>query len=65
MLSRIADVEGRVAFHSTTGGEYNLCFATNNTRWSGTPQKFVREALKGCSMQAQHLFPLPSSSALI
>lgn len=42
MLTRDADIEGRVAFHSTTGGEYQLCFSTNNTRWSGAPQKFVR-----------------------
>ena len=45
MLSRIGDTEGRVAFHSTVGGEYQLCFSTNNTRWQGaSPQKFVRSA---------------------
>jgi hypothetical protein len=49
VLSRVGDTEGRVAFHSTIGGEYQLCFSTNNTRWQGsTPQKFVRESVPGC-----------------
>ncbi len=43
ILSRVADLEGKVAFHSSVGGEYQLCFSTNSSRWSGSaPQKFVR-----------------------
>ncbi len=43
ILSRVADLEGKVAFHSSVGGEYQLCFSTNSSRWSGNaPQKFVR-----------------------
>lgn len=43
VLSRVADVSGKVAFHSTAGGEYQLCFSTNSSKWiDGTPQKFVR-----------------------
>jgi hypothetical protein len=45
VLARVADTEGRIAFHSTVGGEYQLCFSTNNTRWGGSaPQKFVSRA---------------------
>jgi hypothetical protein len=35
-----------VAFHSTAGGEYQLCFSTNSSRWvaDGSPMKFVRGA---------------------
>ena len=48
VLSRVADTEGKVAFHSTVGGEYQLCFSTNSTRWTGsTPSKFVRFDLIG------------------
>jgi len=39
---RVADTAGKVAFHSTAGGEYKLCFSTNGTRWGGNLQKFVR-----------------------
>ena len=40
---RVADTSGKVAFHSTAGGEYKLCFSTNGTRWgTGGAQKFVR-----------------------
>ena len=44
VLSRLADVSGKVAFHSTAGGEYQLCFSTNSSRWAadGTPMQFVR-----------------------
>ena len=44
VLSRMADVTGKVAFHSTAGGEYQLCFSTNSTRWTadGAPMRFVR-----------------------
>jgi hypothetical protein len=44
VLSRVADVSGKVAFHSTAGGEYQLCFSTNSSRWAadGSPLKFVR-----------------------
>jgi hypothetical protein len=46
VLSRVADVSGKVAFHSTAGGEYQLCFTTNSSRWvDGAPQKFVRGRL--------------------
>ena len=45
VLSRTADVTGKIAFHSTEGGEYQLCFNTNSSYYSGA-QKFVR---------AQHL----------
>ena len=50
VLSRIGDTEGRVAFHSTVGGEYQLCFSTNNTRWQGaSPQKFVRRRVRAAT----------------
>ena len=40
---RVADTSGKVAFHSTAGGEYKLCFSTNGTRWGTSgAQKFVR-----------------------
>lgn len=41
VLSRTADVTGKIAFHSTEGGEYQLCFNTNSSYYSGA-QKFVR-----------------------
>ena len=41
VLSRTADVTGKIAFHSTQGGEYQLCFNTNSSYYSGA-QKFVR-----------------------
>jgi len=41
VLSRTADVSGKIAFHSSIGGEYQLCFNTNSSYFSGS-QKFVR-----------------------
>ena len=38
-LTRSLDTEGRFAFTTTVGGEYNLCFSTNSSKWFGTPQK--------------------------
>lgn len=40
LLARDADTEGRVSFTATLGGEYQVCFSTNSTRWQGGPQKF-------------------------
>lgn len=43
VLSRVADTAGKVAFHSTAGGEYQLCFSTNSSRWvDNAAQQFVR-----------------------
>ncbi len=39
---KVADTAGKVAFHSTAGGEYKMCFSTNGTKWGGDLQKFVR-----------------------
>jgi hypothetical protein len=55
VLSRVADVSGKVAFHSTAGGEYQLCFSTNSSKWiDGTPQKFVR-----CGACRKYAWALP------
>ena len=62
---RVADTSGKVAFHSTSGGEYKLCFSTNGTRWgAAAAQKFVRAV--GCDkLRGAHgrsplsLFPAP------
>ena len=40
LTSKTLDTQGRFAFTSTLGGEYQLCFAVNSTRWFGQPKKF-------------------------
>jgi len=33
LMTRVADVEGKFAFTSQVGGEHQVCFQTNGTRW--------------------------------
>lgn len=40
VLTKALDVEGKFAFTSAAGGEYQLCFSTNSSRWFGQPKKF-------------------------
>jgi hypothetical protein len=34
------ETNGKFAFTSTVGGEHNVCFQTNSSRWFGQPKKF-------------------------
>ena len=38
--SKQLDTQGRFAFTSSVGGEYQMCFSANSTRWYGQPKKF-------------------------
>ena len=40
LTSKQLDTQGRFAFTTTVGGEYQLCFSANSTRWFGQPKKF-------------------------
>jgi p24 family protein alpha len=41
VMTKQLDVEGKFAFTSAAGGEYQLCFSTNSSRWfGGQPKKF-------------------------
>lgn len=68
VLQRTADTEGKVSFISSAGGEYQLCFSSNNTRWSGgSPQKFVRRRASGNGLARRGALnsppPLPVAAA--
>jgi hypothetical protein len=38
--TRTLDSQGRFAFTSVVGGEHQMCFAANSTRWFGQPKRF-------------------------
>lgn len=56
--------QGRFAFTSVAGGEHMLCLSTNNTRWFGTPRKFVSGALPWMRLRRRHGFPQPARHTL-
>jgi hypothetical protein len=40
VLTRDLDTEGKFAMTTVVGGEFQICFTVNSTRWFGAPKKF-------------------------
>jgi len=43
VLSKNVGNDGRIAFSSPLGGEYQICFITNTSRWFGAASRFKME----------------------
>jgi len=43
VLNKVGGSEGRIAHSSQEGGEHQICFQSNSSRWYGSPAKYKME----------------------